>query len=71
MTSINYSQNNPFDLVTGELLPEYGDAYLLGRLTPVVADQVEGYLKKHSVRTRLLLARYHELAATAQQQGRA
>ena len=60
-----YPQNNPFHPITGELMPEYRDAYLQGRLTPTVALQVEQYLDKSSIQTSLALARYRELLETA------
>ena len=60
-----YPQNNPFHLITGELMPEYRDAYLQGQLTPTVALQVEQYLDKSSSQTSLALARYRELLETA------
>ena len=65
MQSFIYPQNNPFHLITGELMPEYRDAYLQGRLTPTVALQVEQYLDKSSIQTSLALARYRELLETA------
>lgn len=65
MNSLIYPQNNPFHLVTGELMPEYRDAYLQSRLTPTVALQVEQYLDKSSIQTSLALARYRELLETA------
>ena len=69
MSTILYPQNNPFHLITGELLPDYRDAYLLGRLTPTVALQVEQYLGKSSIQTSMALARYHELSEAAQLNG--
>ena len=69
MSTILYPQNNPFHLITGELLPDYRDAYLLGRLTPTVALQVEQYLGKSSIQTRLALTRYNELSEAAQLNG--
>ena len=65
MQSFIYPQNTPFHLITGELMPEYRDAYLQGRLTPTVALQVEQYLDKSSIQTSLALARYRELLETA------
>ena len=65
-----YPQNNPFHLITGELMPEYRDAYLQGQLTPTVALQVEQYLDKSSSQTSLALARYRELLETARLKGR-
>ena len=70
MQSFIYPQNNPFHLITGELLPDYRDAYLHGRLTPTVALQVEQYLSKSTIQTSLALARYRELSAAAQLRGR-
>ncbi len=70
MSSLIYPQNNPFHLVTGELMPEYRDAYLHGRLTPTVALQVEQHLNKSSIETSLALARYHELSEAARLKGR-
>ena len=70
MSTILYPQNNPFHLITGELLPDYRDAYLHGRLTPTVALQVEQYLSKSTIQTSLALARYRELSAAAQLHGR-
>ena len=69
MSTIIYPQNNPFHLITGELLPDYRDAYLLGRLTPTVALQVEQYLGKSSIQTSLALARYRELSEAARLKG--
>ena len=69
MSTTIYPQNNPFHLITGELLPDYRDAYLLGRLTPTVALQVEQYLGKSSIQTRLALTRYNELSEAAQLNG--
>lgn len=69
MSTILYPQNNPFHLITGELLPDYRDAYLLGRLTPTVALQVEQYLGKSSIQTSMALARHHELSEAAQLNG--
>ena len=60
-----YPQNNPFHPITGELMPEYRDAYLQDQLTPTVALQVEQYLDKSSSQTSLALARYRELLETA------
>lgn len=65
MHSFIYPQNNPFHLITGELMPEYRDAYLQGRLAPTVALQVEQYLDKSSIQTSLALARYRELSEIA------
>ena len=65
MQSFTYPQNTPFHLITGELMPEYRDAYLQGRLTPTVALQVEQYLDKSSIQTSLALARYRELLEAA------
>ena len=65
MQSFIYPQNTPFHLITGELMPEYRDAYLQGRLTPTVALQVEQYLDKSNTQTSLALARYRELLETA------
>ena len=65
MHSSIYPQNNPFHLITGELMPEYRDSYLQGQLTPTVALQVEQYLDKSSIQTSLALARYRELLETA------
>lgn len=70
MQSSIYPQNNPFHLITGELMPEYRDAYLQGRLTPTVALQVEQYLDKSSIQTSLTLARYRELLETARLKNR-
>ena len=70
MQSFIYPQNNPFHLITGELMPEYRDAYLQGRLTPTVALQVEQYLDKSSIQTSLALARYRELLETARLKNR-
>ncbi|MBU6119278.1 carboxypeptidase-like regulatory domain-containing protein [Hymenobacter siberiensis] len=65
MQSFIHPQNKPFHLITGELMPEYRDAYLQGQLTPTVALQVEQYLDKSSSQTSLALARYRELLETA------
>ena len=65
MKSIRYPKKEPFDAVTGDLLPEYRDAYLLGQLTPVPAQQIEAYLGKSPIQKSVLLGRYHELSATA------
>ena len=65
MQSFIYPQSTPFDLITGELMPEYRDAYLQSQLTPTVALQVEQYLDKSSSQTSLALARYRELLETA------
>ncbi len=70
MNSISYPKNEPFDAVTGDLLPEYRDAYLLGQLTPVPAQQIEAYLGKNSIQKSVLLGRYHELSAIATAAGR-
>ena len=65
-----YPQNNPFHPITGELMPEYRDAYLQDQLTPTVALQVEQYLDKSSSQTSLALARYRELLETARLKNR-
>ena len=65
MHSFTYPQSNPFHPITGELMPEYRDTYLQGRLAPTVALQVEQYLDKSSTQTSLALARYRELLETA------
>ena len=70
MSSAIYPQNNPFHPITGELMPDYRDAYVQDQLTPAVAQQVEQYLGKSSSQTSLTLARYHELSAAAQLKGR-
>ena len=70
MTPYIYPLTKPFNMVTGELLPEYRDAYLLGQLKPTVALQVEQYLSKSTIQTSLALARYHELADAAKLKGR-
>lgn len=70
MHSFAYPQNTPFHLITGELMPEYRDAYLQSRLTPTVALQVERYLDKSSIQTSLALARYRELLEMAQLKNR-
>ena len=68
--SVKYPLNEPFDAITGDLLPHYRDAYLHGQLSPTVALEVEQYLGNSSVRTRMALSRFHELTAAAQVQGR-
>lgn len=70
MQSLHYPKNEPFDAVTGELLPAYRDAYLLGQLTPVPAQQIEAYLSKNSIQKSVLLGRYHELSASYTAAGR-
>ena len=65
-----YPLTKPFHLVTGELLPDYRDAYVLGQLKPTIALQVERYLSKSSIQTSLVLARYHELSDAAKLKGR-
>ena len=70
MSSAIYPQNNPFNPITGELMPDYRDAYVQDQLTPAVAEQVEQYLSKSSSQTSLTLARYHELSTAAQLKGR-
>ena len=70
MHSLQYPKNEPFDAVTGELRPDYRDAYLLGQLTPVPAQQVEAYLSKNPIQKNVLLGRYHELSATYTAAGR-
>jgi hypothetical protein len=67
---ITYPKNAPFDPVTGDLLPEYRDAYLLSQLTPVPMQQVEAYLKQSPIQRSIVLGRYHELAAKAKQSDR-
>lgn len=69
MKSVSYPKREPFDVVTGDLLPEYRDAYLLGQLTPVPAQQIEAYLEKNPIQRSALLGRYYELAATASATG--
>lgn len=54
---------SPFDPITGELLPVYRDAYLRGDLPATPAQEVEAFLKKNPVQTRVALARWHQLAA--------
>jgi len=66
---MSFPLTSPFDPVTGDLRPNYRDAYLHGQLAPTVALQVELYLKSSAVRTGAALGRYHELAAAAQQRG--
>ena len=68
--TLNYPQNEPFDALTGDLLPHYRDAYLHGQLSPTVAFKVEQYLGSSPVRTRMALSRYHELTAAAQVRNR-
>ena len=70
MKSVSYPQKEPFDVVTGELRPDYRDAYLLGQLTPVPAQQIEAYLSRNIIQRRVLLGRYHELSATTTAAGR-
>lgn len=70
MNSVNYPKKEPFDAVTGDLRPDYRDAYLLGQLTPVPAQQIEAYLGKNPIQKSVLLGRYHELSATATATGR-
>ena len=70
MKSVSYPLKEPFDAVTGELRPDYRDAYLQGQLTPVPAQQIEAYLSKNIIQKRALLGRYHELSATATETGR-
>lgn len=70
MSFLSFPQTTPFDTVTGDLLPNYRDAYLHGQLAPTVALKVELYLKKSPVQTSVVLGRYHELAAAAQRRGR-
>ena len=70
MAFLSYPQNSPFDTVTGELLPNYRDAYLHGQLSPTVALKVERYLANHPIQTSMLLGRYHELAAAARRRNR-
>ena len=68
---MKFSSSSPlFDHVTGDLLPEHRDAYLLNRLPPESASQVESYLRKSPVQTGILLGRYHQLAEVARTQGR-
>jgi hypothetical protein len=70
MAFLSFPQNSPFDPVTGELLPNYRDAYLHGQLSPTVALKVERYLANHPIQTSMLLGRYHELAAAARRRNR-
>jgi hypothetical protein len=70
MPSISYPKDQPFDAITGELLPAYRDAYLHNTLLPVVALKIEVYLRSNPVQTGLLLGRYHKLAQEAREQGR-
>lgn len=59
-----------FDAVTGDLLPQYREAYLHSRLTPAAAQAVEEYLKNSPIQKAVLLGRYHELAEEARRQRR-
>lgn len=68
--TIKYPQNEPFDALTGDLLPNYRDAYLHGQLSPMVALKVEQYLNSSPVRTRMALSRFHALTTAAQARGR-
>ena len=70
MQSASYPKKEPFDAVTGELRSDYRDAYLLGQLTPVPAQQIEAYLTKSPIQKSVLLGRYHELSASATAAGR-
>lgn len=69
-TEFSPDLTSPFDPASGELLPAYRDAYVLGRLAPRLVPPVETYLKGSSIQTKVALGRYHELAAAARQQGR-
>ena len=70
MNTVTFPKNAPFDALTGELLPDYRDAYLHGQLTPVPTQQVEAYLSRSPIQKSMLLGRYHELLALATQRGR-
>lgn len=70
MESISYPKKEPFDAVTGDLRPDYRDAYLQDQLTPEPAQQIEAYLSKNVIKKRMALGRYHELSATATAAGR-
>ena len=70
MKSAMPPQPTPFDPVTGDVLPEFRDAYLLGQLAPPVAQAVEEQIKTSAVQTGVILGRYHELSAEARVQGR-
>ena len=65
MKSMTFPKTTPFDEVTGDLRPDYRDAYLRGQLGPVVAQQVVAYLEKSSIQKSVLLGRYHELSTQA------
>ena len=69
MQTDNFASPTPFDARTGDLLPQFRDAYLQSRLAPAVAQQVEAYLKTRPVQTGVLLGRYHQLAESARGQG--
>ncbi|UYZ62003.1 carboxypeptidase-like regulatory domain-containing protein [Hymenobacter weizhouensis] len=69
MRATVYPENEPFDPITGDLLPEYRDAYLQGRLSPGLTQTIEAYLKRSPVQRGVVLGRYHELADEARRQG--
>jgi len=70
LESISNPKKEPFDAVTGDLRPDYRDAYLQDQLTPEPAQQIEAYLSKNVIKKRMVLGRYHELSATATAAGR-
>jgi hypothetical protein len=57
------SNQSPFDVTTGELLPTFRDAYLRGELPAEQSQAVEQYLRTDAVQRGVALARYHQLAA--------
>lgn len=61
--------SNPFHPITGDLLPEYRDAYLQRQLSPALADTVETYLRRSPVQANIVLGRFHALAELARQRG--
>lgn len=53
----------PFDLVNGELLPVYRDAYLHGDLANSSVQAVEAYLRRDASEAPAVVTRWHELQA--------
>lgn len=70
MRATAFPQTKPFDPITGDLLPEYRDAYLLKQLSPDLTQTIEAYLRRSPVQANIMLGRYHELAEEALRQGR-
>lgn len=63
------SAPNPFDSISGDLLPEFREQYVQGHLGPEVAQRIEAYLASSPIQANIILGRAQALLVAHQAEG--